>query len=127
MSILTVEKAVVQFLTGEKNEYYKIVQGAQFSFSCISNQRLYLGDLLQLWKNPIWNHLFLESLDHQNKNILQNSSFYIYSTKFNSKTFITQINIWLADKKITHTVYIKDILPLYLSFIRLERPKHKNT
>lgn len=122
MSVLKIQDVVENFNYYKNNLekiiknpdlYYQSVEQAQFVFSSISEQKLYLGDLLQLWIYCDCNQ-YLKCIFDQ--------SAYIFSTKFNFFTQTTQIFLWLENDKKCEVTELDNVLPIYLEFIALKRP-----
>ncbi|WP_236765705.1 hypothetical protein [Acinetobacter junii] len=48
-------------IINDPSQYYQVVESANIHFASFSDERLYLGDLLQLWLSDKWT-------EHQLKN-----------------------------------------------------------
>lgn len=124
------QKNYIQILQTPE-QYYQSVEYASIKFSIVSDQKLYLGDLLQLWFGHKWTSSFvknLQSLDHDfwyKNQTIADEDFYIYSLKYDQKINQVIATAWLEDLKKESCIQLNiDCLPFYLSFIALERPTH---
>ena len=95
--------------------YYQPIDCAVLSFSCISQQKLYLGDLLQLWQQKNWLTLFSY---HTSCSICA----YPYAIYFDYLNQTTVIKAWHSQEKKHVSYKIKHAFDFYLAFIQLKRP-----
>lgn len=98
--------------------YYQPVESAVLHFSLVSQEQLYLGDVLQLWLNQTWlsHALFLED-----KRLCLKGQSYIFAvTQGQSQTIAS---VWSPSNQQILSVHVDDVLSLYLPLIRLKRPQ----
>ena len=95
--------------------YYQRVEGAEICFSCISQQKIYLGDLLQLWQQKVWQKCLSQQFPHQK---CENA--YIFAITCNTLKKRIVISAYVNQE---HVIFnINNALDFYLAFIRLNRP-----
>lgn len=118
MPVLHIKEVIDHLETYKKNynlilntasQYYQIVQDAEFSFSCISTQTLYLGDLLQLW-----NYLYPSFASEPQ---------YLFSIKCDYLNKKAVAYTWKPNEKQINCYELKEALSIYCAFIQFKRPK----
>ncbi|MHA3048724.1 hypothetical protein [Acinetobacter sp. ANC 4641] len=111
--------------------YYQAVADAGIHFAILSEQKVYLGDLLQLWFGDKWT-------EHQAKQLQQGESNYwqpVQQDSASSDIFVFAIQgqgigkhakalAWSQHDAQIREIYLDRVLPYYFNFIALERPKH---
>ncbi|WP_324645581.1 hypothetical protein [Acinetobacter sp. MD2] len=112
------------------SQYYQPVEAAEIHFGFLSEQKLYLGDLLQLWFGHKWIEGFAAV---QNKNVAQSvqylqseqqtESFYLFSIFSDRLQDQSTAFAWSTREQKIVTVNISQTLDYYLGFIGLARPK----
>lgn len=110
-----------QHIMTSADDYYQPVESALLDFSVISQEQIYLGDLLQLWFNQNWQsfELFVE-----NKQLNLNGISYIFAIKKRLHQSIAYV--WSPLNQQVLSIEISNDLALYLPFIQLVRPKRIN-
>lgn len=117
----------------DPSQYYQTVETAQIYFGFVSEQKLYLGDLLQLWFAHKWIDGDVGLLSLEGKNLWQpvqriqsGNELYLFSISSNGLQKHSTALAWSTHEQAIVTVTLTQTLAYYLSFIALERPKHSS-
>lgn len=115
----------------DPSQYYQTIETARIHFGFLSEQKLYLGDLLQLWFGYKWVDGRINVSDQNSQNFWQpvqqlqeeNTLYFfsIYSDRLQCKPTALA---WSAREQTVVTVTLDHTFSYYLNFIALDRPKH---
>ncbi|MEB3754406.1 hypothetical protein [Acinetobacter sp. MD2(2019)] len=113
-------------------QYYQVVEGAKIQFDAMSEQKIYLGDLLQLWfAKSAWIENDAQAasanklqLVQQTQRSSQDHRLYFFAFLSDRLKPHSMALAWSEREQAVVTVNLQQTWLYYLSFIALTRPKH---
>jgi hypothetical protein len=110
-------------------QYYQSVENANIHFAAFSDERLYLGDLLQLWFGDKWTEHQLQILEKSrnllsNKNI-ENRENALFLFAFEKQGLFKQAHAyaWNVLEQKIQKISLNESFPFYCHYLSLSRPQ----
>lgn len=111
--------------------YYQHVQDAKICFAKYSEEKVYLGDLLQLWFSQKWTDQQIHALDDltyssskfKHAHSHQNTQFFIFALGREGLFSKNLAWVWDSNHHTYHQIELPQILPFYCHYLSVKRPK----
>lgn len=143
MSSLHIEQIFSQFhnyqqqyqeILNDPEQYYQTVENAHIHFALLSDEKIYLGDLLQLWFVGEWTdhsipqgqQQIVESQMHASIPALQKQDLFLFAIE-NHGLYANPVGLaWSVQERCIKQIQLIETLPYYCQYISLTRPKRCN-
>ena len=120
-----------QYLDIIKNPelYYQPVLNAHIHFSIVSEEKIYLGDLLQLWLGDKWTEHQVKILSHADQPLwvhlteCWHNSLFLFALERKGLFSKTSALAWSTEEQQIKQISLDQALPYYCHYLSLERPK----
>ncbi|MEC8057291.1 MAG: hypothetical protein VX136_09290 [Pseudomonadota bacterium] len=109
--------------------YYQPVEDAHIPFSIVSEEKIYLGDLLQLWFGDKWTEHQVKVLNDVNHGLWTQlsecwyNSLFLFAIERKGLFAKTSALAWSTEEQQIKEITLDQTLPYYCHYLSLERPK----
>lgn len=138
MPNLQIEHIFSQFAFYQKNylniiqdpdQYYQCVSDAHIHFSVFSEEKIYLGDLLQLWFGDKWTEHQVKTLHDAKDHLWEraseswHNSLFLFSIERPGLFSSARAYAWSTEEQQIKQISIDHTFPYYCHYLSLSRPK----
>nr|WP_228128831.1 hypothetical protein [Acinetobacter junii] len=116
-------------IINDPSQYYQVVESANIHFASFSDERLYLGDLLQLWLSDKWTEHQLKTLTKSHyllptqDGVNGQNSLFLFAFKKHSLFKQAYAYAWNTLENKVQEIALNESFPFYCHYLTLSRPK----